>query len=518
MNAISASIGTISLALLLGAAALATTQDHGAAAAAEPAVIYYDYVDGGVLLGGKIRVDPDDPQHTATGGAWLQGSYPWVPLVENGPSANRIDLVFVGDGYTTGELGSYATHVNNILPVFMGEFPFDAYATYFNVYRVDVASNQSGVDNDPSPGISKDTALDMGFWCGGIERLLCVNVGKANAAASSAPAFDLVLAVANSLKYGGAGYPSSDLATLSGNNGSSIEIALHEVGHALGNLADEYDYGDGSTYTGPEPYEPNVSIYGAATMDQLDAKWHLWLPEPNVDTYEGAYYKQYGIYRPTSNSKMRALGRPFEQVNVEQLIVSFYREVRPIDDASAPGERYQDQTQFYVTPLQPATHALDIQWSLNGTPVPGARGPTLDVATLGLAPGRYLVSVRVTDGTDWVRDEALRQQYLSEERSWTYFTSDIGLTADPAVVTAGTTLELATSNGLTGTPALLVVVQVNGLPTFTKIASGTFVNGRWTFRATVPPGLAGYDVVFRSFGLSSSGRPAGSNPETVSCR
>jgi len=40
----------------------------------------------------------------------------------------------------------------------------------------------------------------------------------------------------------------------------------------------------------------------------------------NVDTFEGAQYSQFGIYRPTFDSKMRSLDRPFEQVNVEQFV------------------------------------------------------------------------------------------------------------------------------------------------------------------------------------------------------
>lgn len=48
--------------------------------------------------------------------------------------------------------------------------PFKSYRQYFNVWQVDVVSNQSGVDHDPALGTDRDTALDMDFWCQGLYR------------------------------------------------------------------------------------------------------------------------------------------------------------------------------------------------------------------------------------------------------------------------------------------------------------------------------------------------------------
>ena len=68
-----------------------------------------------------------------------------------------------------------------------------------------------------------------------------------------------VLALANSTRYGGAGY--SNLATVAGRQqrGHRHRPARNS-GHSFGDLADEYHYGDGATYTGSEPSEPNVSV------------------------------------------------------------------------------------------------------------------------------------------------------------------------------------------------------------------------------------------------------------------
>jgi hypothetical protein len=389
------------------------------APAPEAGFIYYDYIDeNGELNGGRIDANLEDANHVAIESDVSAPPWNSVTIIDNGPTANRVDLVFVGDGYTSSELGTYAAHLDNILPTFFSEAPLDAYSSFFNVHRVDVISNESGVDHDPTYGIYRDTALDMGFWCNNIERLLCVSVYKAMTAASAAPDVDQLMAIGNSTKYGGAGYTSSNLATFSGGNSSGIDVALHEFGHSFADLADEYDYGGPTTYTGPEPVDVNISTYDAATMAGMNAKWSLWLDEPNVDTFEGANYSQYGIYRPTLNSKMRALNQPFGQVNVEQFVLSAYKTVDPIDDATVPGT-YPGTAQFFVTPVVPTTHSLDVQWSLDGTPIPGATDTTFDASTLGVEIGSYTLSVEVVDNTDLVRDEILRDFLMTEERSWT---------------------------------------------------------------------------------------------------
>jgi formylglycine-generating enzyme required for sulfatase activity len=388
--------------------------------------VYYDYVENGRLKGGRTTIIlPPLPDK-----GFMEVATLWnvTTFVDNGPTSNRIDIVFVGDGYTAVEMVDYANHTDNILSLFMAEEPIAAYSTYFNIHRVDVISNESGVD-EPDLGIYRDTALDMTYNCSGIERLLCVDVSKAILAAGNAPDVDHTLALANSTRYGGAGYPGSYLATLAGDNSSSVELALHEFGHSFANLADEYDYDDGSTYTGPEPTIPNVSIYTAQEQLNLQTKWYRWLNESNVDTYEGAYYEQYGIYRPTYNSKMRSLNQPFEQINVERFIIEIYKIVSPIDDATPSSAMpLPCDTTFFVTPLQPADHNLDIQWSLNGQDVLGATDPnyTPDVSLLPV--GIHDVAVRVVDNTSRVRDENAIANYLTASRQWQiekFFTPDL---------------------------------------------------------------------------------------------
>ncbi|MFB8275467.1 M64 family metallopeptidase [Nocardia colli] len=252
-----------------------------------------------------------------------------IAIQQTGPSDRRFDLVFVGDGYTSGQLGTYKQHAINRWNEITQVEPFKTYKNSFNVWAVNVVSQQSGVDNDPR-GTMRNTALDMTFWCGGTERLLCVNETKALQYARLAPAADQVIALANTTKYGGAG---GGVATSSGGNAQAGQIVLHELGHSVGGLADEYDYPN-DRYTGREPREANASVYTSAQMQQNHAKWYQYLGKPSPDggvvgTYEGAVYYKRGVYRPTDNSLMRSLGREFNLIGLDAMKAAIERKAPP---------------------------------------------------------------------------------------------------------------------------------------------------------------------------------------------
>jgi hypothetical protein len=103
--------------------------------------------------------------------------------------------------------------------------------------------------------------------------------------------------------------------------------------------------------------------------------------------------------------------------HLRSLIIEIYSIVHPIDDATPPGT-LNDSSMVYVNPLDPVDHPLDIQWFLDGNPLTGFQSETLHVRSLGLDPGSYALSVRVTDNTLLVRDENARQTRMSESRSW----------------------------------------------------------------------------------------------------
>ena len=378
--------------------------------------VYWDTVTkSGRFDGGKLQLPTSEKTDLVRGG--VAGV---TTLIDNGPPDNRIDLVFVGDGYTVGDLGSYASHVNNAMDDFFSIEPLASYLPLFNVHRVDVISNESGVDNDPVNGINRDTAMDMAFWCSGIERLLCVDTSLAWGFANNVSSVDAILAVANSSMYGGAGYSWADIGTFAGANSAATDVAIHEFGHSMGNLADEYYYTE-DTYTGPEPSERNASIYNASQMEANGTKWAPWLGasggpwDGTVNTYEGCAYAAYGIYRPSNNSMMRALNRPFNQPSAEAFIIEFYTIVDPLDDYTNADILYNNDAVF-IEPIE-LDLSLSISWFIDDEPVI-VSGNSFSISSLGLSVGLYSLKVEVVDPTPWVRDEEARDSVMKQVVAW----------------------------------------------------------------------------------------------------
>jgi hypothetical protein len=240
------------------------------------------------------------------------------PVRVTGDPDNRVNIIFAGDGYRATEIESvYKTHVDNATNYFFGNAlaePFGRYDGFFNVYRANVVSTQSGTDIPPE-NIFRNTALDASYyWDGATERLLYVDDAKTDSAVAGALAGtsvmpDMVFVSVNATKYGGGG---GTYAVFAGGNSDARELALHEVGHSFAGLADEY-FDPGTFYNGPELPQPNV------TIDPTGAKWAQWigyyqLGIGEIGAYEGGHYHEFGVYRPSLNSKMQTLGNPFDAV------------------------------------------------------------------------------------------------------------------------------------------------------------------------------------------------------------
>ncbi len=349
-----------------------------------------------------------------------------TPIELNGPSANRIDIVFLGDGYAAADQALFAENVIDNWELLATREPFTTYRTSFNIWRVDIVSPVSGVSGDPTADVQRNTPLGTEYWCGGLERLLCADVDTAQAYAALAPDADQIAVIANSTKYGGAGYTDDEVVTFAGNNPLAGEILPHELGHSIGDLGDEYDYyafpGDGSTYDGPELEEANLSIHDAPEMLALDTKWAGWLGAESPDgglvgTYEGGFYTQFGVYRPSQNSLMRALLREFNSPSREKMIQSFYATSTPIDAVTPQAAMVRRTSRVTVDPLPTAT---DIRWYVNGKERLRWRGQ-LSVRLTGIPATDKKplhVSVFASDPTPWVIDPTYRQDFLSETHSW----------------------------------------------------------------------------------------------------
>jgi IgA Peptidase M64 len=271
--------------------------------------------------------------------------------------------------------------------------PFGRYRNFFNIYSIDVVSNQSGAD-DPANGVERDTVLD-GHYNG---RTLSVDLNKADQIEESVLPYgvssEMRYILLNSAAYGGAGY---DSGIYSAGNVHAYEIALHEIGHAFADLGDEYDYGIPGPYTGAEPSYANV------TADPAGAKWARWIgyDQPGIGVigaYEGAYYRTEGAYRPSLNSKMKNLGQPFDAVSREHFVLKFYQFVDPLDAYTDPWTIHRNLTDFYVDTIDPAVILVD--WTVDGVTAVNA-GETFRITKDHYGFGEHTIKARAYDPTDW---------------------------------------------------------------------------------------------------------------------
>lgn len=260
--------------------------------------------------------------------ALAAGTVTSTVLYESGPPAGRMDIVLIGDGYTSAEMAKWASDAQKVANGLLADPLFAAHKSGLNIRRVDIASNQSGVD-EPLKGQTRDTALGMVVGCYGIDRLVCADenlVYGAVGQVTAADARDVIVAIANTTTYGGAG---GEIATMTMHS-AAIELALHEIGHTAFALADEYDYG--SCVNSVEPSEANAT----RQTNRASIKWgsliaaSTTVPTPlnafpvgTVGLYTGAKYCTSGLYRPTQDSRMRTLGKPWYAVNEQRANVVF---------------------------------------------------------------------------------------------------------------------------------------------------------------------------------------------------
>ena len=361
---------------------------------------------------------------------------PVTTILNNGSAANRIDIVILGDGYTAQQLQLYADAVQTFVDGFFAQEPFKEYKRYFNVHRIDVVSNQSGADH-PENDQFRDTALGANYNCSSIQRLLCVdNSAVTNIVNTSvaANARDITIVLVNDPEYGGSG----GAIAVASSHASTLDVVLHEVGHSFALLADEYDTAPPTCNNTTEPSQPNVTRHtgrnsikwntgGGPPRGWIEATTSLPTTDSSagvVGAFEGARYCASGLFRPTWNSKMRSLGRPFGQVNEEQIVKRIYNFVSPLESSTPAASSFPANhaafVRFTANTLTPLTQALSVNWYIDGVPQGSGREFSLDSSNLSI--GSHTVRVIVQDNTERVRnDPAL---LLRDTRAWTVEVAD----------------------------------------------------------------------------------------------
>ena len=337
----------------------------------------------------------------------------------NGPRSKRINIVFLSEGYTTAALPSFAGHVNTAMNYLFSREPWMQYRSYCNVFRIEIASAQTGCDNGTAGGL-RNTYFNSGFGDMAIPQLLTID-GTGSSRAYSllnlhVPEYNIPIVLVNDVKYGGSG-GSISVASI---HSLSAMVVEHEVGHSFANLADEYD----ADYPYSSYETPNNT---AQTVRNL-IKWNAWIdsttpvatPETAeydsvVGLFEGSMYRTTGWYRPHNNSLMRNLNRPVGNVNREQFLLSIYSHVDPVDAWTPNGTSLSvnnfQRLNFGVTPKAPIVGGMQTRWYVDNQLQAGATAPTIEVISDVLGNGTHTVKARVNDLTTFVRNDPSQLLY-----------------------------------------------------------------------------------------------------------
>lgn len=340
---------------------------------------------------------------------------------DNGPPQNRVNLILIGDGYTNAELQStWPQHVDNALDIMFGPNtePYRTYRKYINVCRLNVASQQSGVDHatgswPPSTynyTEYKNTALDG--VCNVENRLGTVDEQKVTQKldeilGGTGIDADWVGAVLNTDKWCNAGSRSATWAGYTLN----LDVAYHESGHSWHGLADEYG-GDCEYYSGTEPR--------AVNMTRTDGeKWSEWAGFDQagiglIDWYEGGLYCKKGVYRPSDKSKMKWVANPHNAVCMQKIVQDIYSLVRPIDAWTDNRSTIDNPCSIQIKLIDKTM--VNTTWSIDGQMVTTSDVEKLTIEGRNLSKGNHQVSVRVEDKSLYVR---AGRSDLAQTITWT---------------------------------------------------------------------------------------------------
>jgi len=239
-----------------------------------------------------------------------------IKIQNNGNSNEKVDIVFLGEGYTAAEQQKFLDDVNRFTQSLFKTPPYDTRRNDFNVWAVELISEESGMDIS-GKGIFKQTALNSGFYTFGIERYLTTQDMKSIRDAVWNVPCDAIFILVNTDIYGGGGmYNLYAMGTA--DNARTASVFVHELGHSFAGLADEYftsevAYDDEFYNLTLEPWEPNIT-----TLTDFNSKWKDLLPSdtqiPTPDNsananklgvFEGGGYLAKGIYRPQAHCMMR---------------------------------------------------------------------------------------------------------------------------------------------------------------------------------------------------------------------
>jgi hypothetical protein len=235
-------------------------------------------------------------------------------LHEVGDPARKLDLLILGDGYTAAERGKFERDARRLMRVLFATSPFKERERDINVWGLAPPAAQSGVSR-PSQGLHRRSPVGATYDAFDSERYILTFDNRAfRDIAANAP-YDVVEILTNSATYGGGGIYGL-YSTVAADSEWAPYVFIHEFGHHLAALADEYYTSDVAYLPATdriEPWEPNVT----ALLDPAALKWRdLVKPGTPLPTpWPKEQYEQDSRATQERRRRIRAENRPESEMD-----------------------------------------------------------------------------------------------------------------------------------------------------------------------------------------------------------
>lgn len=330
------------------------------------------------------------------------------------PDSQGLHWIIAGDGFTADQQDDLRRAALEMGRALLRTPELAAHAGIWNVHVLGAVSRGSGVD---SAGSLVDTVFDGALACTGVARVACVDWHKVQSAvlAEHAPRAWLAV-VLNSREYVGTSGPNGLIIS---RHAAAGALALHEMGHQVAGLADEYVDEVTAQQLVPRYVEgtyPNVTTRNDLAL----APWRHWLEDPQADVglHEGAFYSASGFYRPKADSLMRTLAAPLGEVNGEAWLRAQYRRAPPVSAVSPEATQVRalagDPVDFEIVSQWPRP-LVEVRWFVDDIEAIDARDQSRFRYT---ADGqRHGVRVEAADVSGRIRAPTATEARYS--RTWT---------------------------------------------------------------------------------------------------
>ena len=257
-----------------------------------------------------------------------------VTVLQAHATGNGIPLIIMGDAFSaaTNEDGTYKAAMESATEAFFGEEPYTTFRDMFDVYMVNVVSDQyadftSGTSTtlgisfqgDNIVGINLDKCQEYAMLAVGEESVLdkSVIIVLANRKAHAGRCFLSFISREEGAPDDGVCGLAVAVSALGVNHDDFVGLIQHEAGgHGFGKLADEYFYEE----TGAIP-QSGIDIYRKLQADHHayvnvdftdspeDILWSRFIADErykseSIGIYPGGFGYEQGVWHPTGQSIM----------------------------------------------------------------------------------------------------------------------------------------------------------------------------------------------------------------------